>query len=175
MPGFSFLDRPPHDCESVERRIPSAQSATRRNKVPRLELSGRVLILIVLCLGTTPALVFGQDISNGQREYEENCATCHGLSGRGDGPLSRYLTRSPPDLTQLAKANQGRFPFEKVYEIIDGRRMLQLHGTREMPVWGREFTSSKYFAEHREPYNAESFARDRLLNLVAFIRQLQAD
>lgn len=43
----------------------------------------------------------------GQREFESNCASCHGMSGRGGGPLAGFLSKSPPDLTQLAKTTQG--------------------------------------------------------------------
>lgn len=35
--------------------------------------------------------------------YEENCRQCHGLSGRGDGPMSGMLKEKPADLTNPAK------------------------------------------------------------------------
>ena len=41
----------------------------------------------------------------GKREFESNCASCHGNSGKGNGPLVELLRRSPPDLTLLAQRN----------------------------------------------------------------------
>jgi len=36
----------------------------------------------------------------GKALYEANCASCHGISGEGDGPISENLTHTPADLTQ---------------------------------------------------------------------------
>jgi hypothetical protein len=37
------------------------------------------------------------------------------------------------DLTVLAKNNNGAFPYNRVYEMIDGRNStISSHGTREM-------------------------------------------
>ena len=33
--------------------------------------------------------------------------------------------------------NDGQFPFDHVFQVIDGRAMVGAHGPREMPVWGR--------------------------------------
>jgi mono/diheme cytochrome c family protein len=40
------------------------------------------------------------DISRqrGQILYQIHCALCHGESGRGDGPLASYFSRTPQDL-----------------------------------------------------------------------------
>lgn len=87
--------------------------------------------------------VVNADTDFGKTEFESNCASCHGLTGKGDGPISRiYLikpTVKPTDLTTLAKRNGGVFPAQRVYEIIDGRQEIKAHGPRTMPVWGREY------------------------------------
>ena len=67
------------------------------------------------------------------------CATCHGRDGKGNGPVSAALRVPPPDLTVLAKKNNGVFPFSSVYEIIDGRKAVIAHGTRDMPIWGDRY------------------------------------
>ena len=36
-------------------------------------------------------------IARGRELYEQNCVTCHGLSGRGDGPLAASLRPRPAD------------------------------------------------------------------------------
>jgi hypothetical protein len=77
----------------------------------------------------------------GKIEYESNCASCHGLTGKGDGPLSRIYLAKPTDLTTLAKRNESVFPAQRVFEIIDGRQEVEAHGPRAMPVWGRDYRS----------------------------------
>lgn len=87
-----------------------------------------------------PENAFEMGEISGADEYYRLCAVCHGERGRGDGPMSRMLKRPPPDLTLLAKNNSGHFPFLRVLEMIDGRNMIEVHGTREMPVWGESLT-----------------------------------
>ena len=77
---------------------------------------------------------------SGADEYYRLCAVCHGEGGRGDGPMARVLKTPPPNLTLLAKNNDGHFPFLRVLEMIDGRNMIAVHGSRDMPVWGESLT-----------------------------------
>ena len=77
---------------------------------------------------------------SGADEYYRLCAVCHGEGARGDGPMSRMLKTPPPNLTLLAKKNDGHFPFLSVLEMIDGRNIIAVHGSREMPVWGESLT-----------------------------------
>jgi mono/diheme cytochrome c family protein len=77
---------------------------------------------------------------SGADEYYRLCAVCHGEGGHGDGPMARMLKTPPPNLTLLAKNNSGHFPFLRVLEMIDGRNMIAVHGSREMPVWGESLT-----------------------------------
>jgi hypothetical protein len=44
----------------------------------------------------------------------------------------RYAKVAPTDLTVLTKKNNGVFPFDSVYEIIDGRKTVIAHGTRDI-------------------------------------------
>jgi mono/diheme cytochrome c family protein len=74
----------------------------------------------------------------GSQLFRTYCASCHGATGRGNGPLADQLRRRPPDLTQFTRRNAGTFPSERVYRIIDGRDVAS-HGDREMPVWGDIF------------------------------------
>ena len=76
---------------------------------------------------------------DGAGEFRTYCAVCHGINGRGDGPMADKLTRRPSDLTRLSKDNGGSFPETFVYQSIDGRRIVLFHGTREMPIWGDRF------------------------------------
>ena len=114
----------------------------------------------------------GIDIGKG--EYEAACAVCHGIKGKGDGPFVGQLTAKTPDLTVLAKNNQGVFPFDRVFQVIDGRVDVKAHGLREMPVWGRAFgrQSSIYFDSY-PAHDQESQARSRILALTEYLYRLQ--
>lgn len=109
----------------------------------------------------------------GKREFDNSCASCHGSAGKGDGPLVPFLTRSPPDLTQLAKKNGGVLPMSRLYDVIDGAEVPG-HGSRDMPVWGRDYRikDAEYFME--APYNAEAHVRARILGLLEYINRIQA-
>ncbi len=37
----------------------------------------------------------------------------------------------------LSERNDGIFPAERVARVIDGREEVRLHGTRDMPIWGK--------------------------------------
>lgn len=78
-------------------------------------------------------------VTSGKLEYRRYCASCHGMSGKGDGPVAAALTKKPSDLTTLAKGNGGKFPSEMVRETVEGTKVVTAHGTREMPIWGRVF------------------------------------
>jgi mono/diheme cytochrome c family protein len=109
----------------------------------------------------------------GQREFESNCASCHGMTGRGGGPLVSFLSKSPTDLTQLAKGNGGVFPISRLYDVIEGGS-VPAHGTREMPVWGQDYRvqAATYFMD--TPYDPEIYVRSRILGLVEYLSRIQA-
>ena len=80
--------------------------------------------------------VVAEVLDPGKAEYHSSCASCHGIDGKGNGPVGADLKVPPSDLTVLARKNNGVFPFNSVYEIIDGRKAVIAHGTRDMPIWG---------------------------------------
>jgi len=110
----------------------------------------------------------------GKREYDSNCAGCHGLKGKGDGPYKAFLTKSPTDLTTLSKKNAGIYPFHSVYAIVDGRQDVAGHGPRDMPVWGRQYSLQAAETHMEVPYSSEAFVRSRILALTEYISRLQA-
>src|SRR6185503_5090432 len=71
----------------------------------------------------------------GEALYREHCASCHGVSGKGDGPRSAHVEVVPPDLTRITRRNRGQFPFERVVRIVDGRQVVKGHGGAGMPIW----------------------------------------
>ncbi len=68
--------------------------------------------------------------SSGEEMYSVYCVSCHGRDARGV---------SGPDLTTLAKRNNGKFPTLLVKETIRGEARVDAHGPKDMPVWGVAF------------------------------------
>lgn len=105
-----------------------------------------------------PASLKGPDL------YLAYCASCHGLDGRGNGPVAPALNTPPADLTTIAQRNGGIFPLERVKKIISGDQIVSAHGSHEMPVWGPIFHQVE---EDRDYGNV------RLQNLAEYLKTLQ--
>jgi mono/diheme cytochrome c family protein len=124
----------------------------------------------VICIGVLisavtivwpPGVSYAQDKDRGQYWYSNYCASCHGQDGKGDGPVAKSLSRRPADLTRLSAANGGTFSSERIAEVIDGRREVAAHGTRDMPVWGRAVRFGP------------SIVRTRVRAIVGYVSTLQ--
>ena len=111
---------------------------------------------------TRPPLVITS--LEGRDLYDFYCASCHGKTGRGDGPNAKKLKTAPPDLATLSKSNRGQFPKDRVQAVLTGEQPTAAHGTREMPVWGEVF-------KFLDPNDQR--AKTRVSNLVAYLESLQ--
>lgn len=129
-----------------------------------------------LLMGWFVTAIAADKLDIGKDEYDGACAVCHGLTGKGNGPMMAQFVTHIPDLTTLAKNNNGVFPFDRVYQIIDGRSEVQAHGSRDMPIWGRHFKlqTSIYF-ENYPNQDDESSVRSRILALTEYLYRLQAE
>ncbi len=113
-----------------------------------------IAVLLVSFIGAMQYRAFAQDnggvtltpsgqVVSGGDEYRQFCAQCHGVSGKGDGPLASELKKPATDLTQLSKQNGGQFPYQMVYDTISGKNLVKSHGTREMPIWVLQFSQRR--------------------------------
>jgi len=127
-----------------------------------LEIVAIAAVLAVSVPGFNTAS-HAEDINAGKLDYQSTCASCHGKTGKGDGPLVPDLKTRPPDLTMLAKKNDGVFPTEVLYRIIDGRKTIRAHGTYDMPVWGSLFQRS----------GTEDAVRQRISGLIDYLKSIQ--
>lgn len=96
----------------------------------------------------SPAVDWGRDL------YMSYCVSCHGWTGKGDGPAGLALKSPPADLTQLSARNGGEFPSTQVKRYIEGETLIQAHGSRQMPVWGKVFRRESTGSEARMQYFA---------------------
>jgi mono/diheme cytochrome c family protein len=129
---------------------------------------------VAMTLGAPGAFAAAERIDIGKREYDANCAACHGASGKGDGPVGALIKSRIPDLTVLSKNNGGVFPVLRVYEVVDGRQQVLAHGTRDMPIWGKRYTIEGTPIYDDYPYDTEGFVRGRILVLIDYLYRLQA-
>ncbi len=134
-----------------------------------IKLSSRAMLGLFVVLMTHRA--GADELDFGHRLYIQNCASCHGIGGKGDGPLVDYLTLRPADLTAIAKKNVGVFPFAKVFRIIDGRRAVRGHGEEKMPVWGNQFRSD--VSAPADPSRADDFIFGRISALTFYLASIQ--
>ena len=128
-------------------------------------------IMVGLLLTPLAGAATAAEMSYGEAEYLNSCAVCHGLDGKGDGPLGDELVRRPADLTTINRRNGGTFPYAHVYAVIDGRYAVPSHGEREMPVWGRQFLEDD--AKLYGPAGGEIVTSERIHNLAGYVQSLQ--
>lgn len=136
-----------------------------------LDKTGVVAVCLLLCSG----LALAQPSNDlGKIEFVNNCAACHGVDGKGNGVLGNLLQRSPPDLTTLAKNNNGVLPMSRLYQVMEGAGVPS-HGARDMPIWGKEYLveESQKLREARGAYDAPAVVRARILTLLEYISRIQ--
>jgi hypothetical protein len=100
------------------------------------------------------------------------------MDAKGNGPLSENLKTKPTDLTVLSKINNGVFPLNSIYEIIDGRKSIGSHGTREMPIWGFRYTPHTLRRTddfiYSPPENREAVIHTRIMAVIDYLDRIQA-
>lgn len=133
----------------------------------------KILFLSALFALSASGTLLAEQPRIGETEFKNHCAGCHGLDGKGNGPFVEFLTAKPRPLTTLAKENQGVFPIQRVYQVIDGTRQIGAHGTRDMPIWGDRYATEiiREYGEFGTAY--PQTVRCRILELVFFLATMQ--
>lgn len=121
-------------------------------------------------LGATAVLAqdANQEFTVGKEEYLRACAACHGKAADGNGEIATMFKDRVPDLTGIAKRNDGIFPLLKVIQTIDGRAVIRAHGN-PMPVFGNRYRAEADAAL----LGAEPLARGRVLELALYLQSIQ--
>lgn len=134
----------------------------------------KMLLACLTALIASPMIANAQGANFGaigEREYKASCAVCHGMDGRGQGDFVGILKVQPADLTKLSKNNQGRFPYDRVLQVIDGRATNIAHGTRDMPIWGERYAEE--IGENVGPSCNAIAVRARELELMFYLQSIQ--
>lgn len=123
----------------------------------------KCVIVAAVAWALSATLAAAADIS-AANEFQRYCALCHGPDGRGVGFITEgERTRKAADLTQIAKRNNGHFPFSQVAEIIRKGGGVMEHSSRLMPSWGA------FFGENVDPV----YAKAMLFALTQYVESLQ--
>ena len=67
-----------------------------------------------------------ESLQAGEASYLQNCQTCHGTAGRGDGPAALGLTPPPADLVAHVPLHPERALFRFIHDGIPGTAMAPL-------------------------------------------------
>ncbi len=143
----------------------------------RLVLLGSIAHLATISLlGSSKAEMSDKaEIAAAASEFRAYCSSCHGIDGRGNGPVSRELKTPPADLTKLAWRAGGVFPVEAVYQKIEGLNMPLAHGTSDMPIWGDRFVREELGdgVLLEDARRAASATIRRISRLVKYLKAIQ--
>lgn len=73
-----------------------------------------------------PVSADATSISRGKAVYTAECFTCHGTSGKGDGPQAAQLEKNPGNLTNL----QGQSPGALFWKVSEGKKPMPTFSTK---------------------------------------------
>jgi len=126
------------------------------------------MLLFVVSFGLGVGSAVAEETDVGKVLYDQYCSACHGFSGKGGGELTDILNVEVPQLTGLAKANDGEFPMLRVIHVIDGRSGLRAH-KGPMPVFGEIF-----MAETEDRLMGSIIeTRGRILSIASYLESIQ--
>jgi mono/diheme cytochrome c family protein len=98
----------------------------------------------------------------GRGIYQQNCASCHGVDGRGEGPNALSLEKKPPNFTRpFYKQYPDEFWFYRITEGVPGTRM---------PRWGDGGSLTD-----PSPAKQGILTHEQRWYLVAYLKTLQKD
>lgn len=107
-----------------------------------MKLSGSALsvsfIFVFIFLCCTNALADQGKAFEGRKLFTTYCYLCHGMSGKGDGPLAANMKVAPIDLT---KPKLGQKTEAEIQCLIDGS--CKSHASSDMSKWSRYIPEPK--------------------------------
>ena len=113
---------------------------------------------VLISLMALWALVFGTalfadaaDVEQGKKLYGQFCASCHGQSGKGDGPAAAALNPKPRDHTD--KETMSKLSDDDLLKVIKNGG-ASVGKSPLMPAWGA------------------SLKDDQIKDVIAYVRTL---
>jgi cytochrome c oxidase cbb3-type subunit 3 len=93
----------------------------------------KVALVVALAVATAASAAIAADYGSAPQEYKQYCASCHGETGAGNGPLGTFLTPRPRD---FADCNvMKKIDDKTIFDAIkNGGAAVSL--SPNMPAWG---------------------------------------
>jgi len=130
------------------------------------KLTTMIATMALMTFVLFPSVSNGQGndrLARGRQLYIQHCASCHGMDAKGNGPVASELKTAPSNLTTIAQRHGGKFDSIHVQLNIDGEKEVPAHGSRDMPVWGAYFRSTK----------GESYSKMNVYALAEYLKAVQ--
>jgi cytochrome c oxidase cbb3-type subunit 3 len=111
------------------------------------------MFLVVVCamVLSTALVAHAADVDEGKKLYGQFCVSCHGQSGKGDGPAAAALNPKPRDHTD--KELMSKLSDEDMLKVIKNGG-VSVGKSPLMPPWGA------------------SLKDDQIKDVIAYIRTL---
>lgn len=166
-------------------RAEALQGAIAR-KAPPAEVAGLAKSLKDDLLAAYPmplAPAKAPDLARGAALYKEQCASCHGAAGAGDGPAAKTLNPPPVAFTDAARARlRSVFALHQVLDQgLEGTAMASFAHLPSDDRWALAFhigtlASPAADAERgRQLWQSDPAARDKIANLQALTQVTEAE
>jgi hypothetical protein len=107
-------------------------------------------------------------LKDGHEMYDQLCAVCHGVTGKGDGPAAPALSSPVPDLTQFG-AETGSQYHEQLEGVISGLDRTVHKDIVGMPLWFREF---QYVRRDKFGHPRTTYANLKIHSLAEYVEGL---
>ncbi|OOZ43908.1 c-type cytochrome [Solemya velum gill symbiont] len=105
-----------------------------------------IVLLVVVALNLPDVMANLPAAYEGQRLYVSYCQLCHGVDGKGEGPLAKVMEISPADLTTTVRSRSETI----LTKIITGEGRQTITGrdrhnllNEAMPEWKEVFDESQ--------------------------------
>ena len=108
-------------------------------------------VILAVALLSTPIAVQAGEVDQGKKLYGQFCASCHGQSGKGDGPAAAALNPKPRDHT--SKEYMSKMSDEDIFKVVKNGG-ASIGKSPLMPPWGA------------------SLKDDQINDVIAYIRTL---
>ena len=89
-----------------------------------------------------------ETVNRGATVYEQNCASCHGKTGAGDGPVGRTLAPAPANLARLSQMPMVQWDPFMYWTVAEG---------------GAQFDSAM-------PAFKDTLSKDDIWSVIAYIQ-----
>ena len=121
--------------------------------------SARLVACAALAVLLAPVSAFAGDAAAGKAKYDMFCASCHGPTGKGDGPVAVAIKPPPRDFSEGAfkfdTDDSGEPGSDEDLKNLIANGAAKYGGNMMMAPWGGTMTS------------------DDIDNVVAYIRSLK--